>query len=221
MTAARADPVLHARSRRAQSGARDRQCLPQGGAQGGEFAQRRTSAPIEEEAGQGADSSGGRLSSEFLGPQKFRDLQADKKNEVGATVGLAWTEVGGSILTTEAAVMEGKGKLHNHRQAGRRDAGIGAGGHELCALASAPAGSAARFLPQPRHSRARARRRDSEGWAFGRHHHRHQHLQRADQHSGALRSRHDRRDHGARPGAAHRRLEGESCWRRIARASAK
>ena len=49
--------------------------------------------------------------SEFLGPQKFRDLQTDKKNEVGATVGLAWTEVGGSILTTEAAVMEGKGKL--------------------------------------------------------------------------------------------------------------
>jgi len=49
--------------------------------------------------------------SEFLGPHKFRDLQADKKNEIGATVGLAWTEVGGSILTTEAAVMEGKGKL--------------------------------------------------------------------------------------------------------------
>jgi ATP-dependent Lon protease len=49
--------------------------------------------------------------SDYLGPQKFRDLQADKKNEVGATVGLAWTEVGGTILTTEAAVMEGKGKL--------------------------------------------------------------------------------------------------------------
>jgi len=48
---------------------------------------------------------------DYLGPQKFRDLQTDKKNEVGATVGLAWTEVGGSILTTEAAVMEGKGKL--------------------------------------------------------------------------------------------------------------
>jgi ATP-dependent Lon protease len=49
--------------------------------------------------------------SEYLGPQKFRDLQADKANEVGATVGLAWTEVGGSILTTEATVMEGRGKL--------------------------------------------------------------------------------------------------------------
>ncbi|HLG98519.1 MAG TPA: endopeptidase La [Bryobacteraceae bacterium] len=48
---------------------------------------------------------------EFLGPHKFRDTQAEQKNEVGATVGLAWTEVGGSILTTEAAVMEGKGKL--------------------------------------------------------------------------------------------------------------
>jgi ATP-dependent Lon protease len=48
---------------------------------------------------------------EFLGPLKFRDTQTDQKNEVGATVGLAWTEVGGSILTTEAAVMEGKGKL--------------------------------------------------------------------------------------------------------------
>jgi ATP-dependent Lon protease len=48
---------------------------------------------------------------DLLGPQKFRDLQTDKKNEVGATVGLAWTEVGGSILTTEAAIMEGRGKL--------------------------------------------------------------------------------------------------------------
>jgi ATP-dependent Lon protease len=48
---------------------------------------------------------------DFLGPQKFRDLDVEKQNEVGATIGLAWTEVGGSILTTEAAVMEGRGKL--------------------------------------------------------------------------------------------------------------
>ncbi len=53
---------------------------------------------------------GGKVT-EYLGPQKFRDLQADKQNEVGATVGLAWTEVGGSILTTEATIMEGRGKL--------------------------------------------------------------------------------------------------------------
>ena len=48
---------------------------------------------------------------DLLGPAKFRDLQTDKKNEVGAAVGLAWTEVGGQILTTEATLMEGKGKL--------------------------------------------------------------------------------------------------------------
>jgi ATP-dependent Lon protease len=48
---------------------------------------------------------------ELLGPQRFRDTMADKKNEIGASVGLAWTEVGGQILTTEVTTMEGRGKL--------------------------------------------------------------------------------------------------------------
>jgi ATP-dependent Lon protease len=48
---------------------------------------------------------------DLLGPQKFRDTQSDKKNEIGAVTGLAWTEVGGQILTTEATTMEGRGKL--------------------------------------------------------------------------------------------------------------
>jgi ATP-dependent Lon protease len=48
---------------------------------------------------------------EMLGTAKFRDMDLDKQNEIGATTGLAWTEVGGSILTTEATVMEGRGKL--------------------------------------------------------------------------------------------------------------
>ncbi len=47
----------------------------------------------------------------FLGPEKFRDLEAEKRNEIGAAVGLAWTEVGGQLLTTEAIIMDGKGKL--------------------------------------------------------------------------------------------------------------
>jgi ATP-dependent Lon protease len=47
----------------------------------------------------------------LLGPWKFRDLMAEKRSEVGAAVGLAWTEVGGQILTTECTLMEGKGKL--------------------------------------------------------------------------------------------------------------
>jgi ATP-dependent Lon protease len=48
---------------------------------------------------------------DYLGPMKFRDLEADKSNEIGAATGLAWTEVGGQILTTEATIMDGKGKL--------------------------------------------------------------------------------------------------------------
>jgi len=48
---------------------------------------------------------------EFLGVTKFRDTLAHEKNEVGLVTGLAWTEVGGSILTTEVAIVDGKGKL--------------------------------------------------------------------------------------------------------------
>ncbi len=48
---------------------------------------------------------------ELLGPWKYRDLVTDKKNEIGAATGLAWTEVGGQLLTVECTLMEGKGKL--------------------------------------------------------------------------------------------------------------
>ena len=48
---------------------------------------------------------------DLLGPARFRDTTTERKNEVGSTTGLAWTEVGGQILTTECILMEGKGKL--------------------------------------------------------------------------------------------------------------
>src|ERR1700757_164863 len=46
---------------------------------------------------------------DFLGVTKFRDTLANEKSEVGLVTGLGWTEVGGSILTTEVSVVEGKG----------------------------------------------------------------------------------------------------------------
>jgi len=49
--------------------------------------------------------------SEFLGVAKFRDMLAHEKSEVGLVTGLAWTEVGGSILSTEVTTVDGKGKL--------------------------------------------------------------------------------------------------------------
>jgi ATP-dependent Lon protease len=48
---------------------------------------------------------------EFLGVRKFDFGRAEKKNQVGQVVGLAWTEVGGDLLTIEAAVMPGKGNI--------------------------------------------------------------------------------------------------------------
>jgi ATP-dependent Lon protease len=48
---------------------------------------------------------------EFLGVAKYRDSEAHEKSEIGLVTGLAWTEVGGSILTTEVQVLDGKGKL--------------------------------------------------------------------------------------------------------------
>src|SRR5271157_2863471 len=49
--------------------------------------------------------------SEFLGVLKYRELWLEKQNEIGLTTGLAWTEVGGSVLAVEATTMEGKGRL--------------------------------------------------------------------------------------------------------------
>jgi ATP-dependent Lon protease len=48
---------------------------------------------------------------DFLGVLKFREFWLEKHNEVGLATGLAWTEVGGSVLATEATLMEGKGRL--------------------------------------------------------------------------------------------------------------
>jgi ATP-dependent Lon protease len=48
---------------------------------------------------------------EYLGVPRFRPTLAEEKNEIGVATGLAWTEVGGEILVTEATLMPGKGRL--------------------------------------------------------------------------------------------------------------
>jgi ATP-dependent Lon protease len=48
---------------------------------------------------------------EFLGVRKYTYGRAEQKNQVGQVVGLAWTEVGGDLLTIEAALMPGKGVI--------------------------------------------------------------------------------------------------------------
>jgi ATP-dependent Lon protease len=48
---------------------------------------------------------------EYLGVQKFRYGEAELSDQVGVVTGLAWTEVGGEILTIEGVMMPGKGKM--------------------------------------------------------------------------------------------------------------
>ena len=54
----------------------------------------------------------------YLGVRRFRFGLADEQNRIGQVTGLAWTQVGGELLTIEAALMQGKGKLSYTGQLG-------------------------------------------------------------------------------------------------------
>ena len=48
---------------------------------------------------------------DFLGVRKYTYGRAEQQSQIGQVVGLAWTEVGGDLLTIEAATMTGKGNI--------------------------------------------------------------------------------------------------------------
>ena len=47
----------------------------------------------------------------YLGPFKYSSMMREKKDEIGMSTGLAWTQAGGEILFIEVSIMPGKGKL--------------------------------------------------------------------------------------------------------------
>ncbi len=59
-----------------------------------------------------------RNAGKYLGVRRFRYGLAEENDQVGQVTGLAWTEVGGELLTIETAVVPGKGKLTNTGQLG-------------------------------------------------------------------------------------------------------
>ncbi|MFQ5852396.1 MAG: endopeptidase La [Candidatus Binatia bacterium] len=54
---------------------------------------------------------GGKSLHKYLGPAKYRYGIAEVEHKIGVTTGLAWTDLGGELLSTEVAIMPGKGQL--------------------------------------------------------------------------------------------------------------
>ena len=100
---------------------------------------------------------------DFLGVRKYTYGRAEQQNQVGQVVGLAWTEVGGDLLTIEAALMPGKGVIS-------RTGSLGDVMKESVEAARTVVRSRARRLgikdevfEKQRHPHPRARRRDAQG----------------------------------------------------------
>ncbi len=148
--------------------------------------------------------------SDYLGVPKYRYGEIEEEDLVGVVTGLAWTDVGGELLTIEGAMMPGKGKMTvtgNLRDVMKELISAAA---SYVPLAGGCLRHRAAVVRQARHPRARAGRRDAEGRPIGGCRHGDGDRVGDDRHSGAPRCRHDRRDHAAWPGAADRRVEGEA-----------
>ena len=99
----------------------------------------------------------------YLGVRRFRYGQAEENDQVGQVTGLAWTEVGGELLTIEAAIVPGKGKHTHTGQAGRGYDRIHPGGDDRRTQPCQGAGHRQGLPPEARRAHSRARRSHAEG----------------------------------------------------------
>mgnify|MGYP003694626461 CR=1 FL=1 len=196
-SAARSDPLLHARGRRPQFGTRTGQSRAQGGE--------------GDRLGQGGRRSSSRPDNlgVYAGVRKHRYGEMEGEDQVGVVTGLAWTEVGGETLTIRSVMVPGKGRFQATGKLGDvMEGSIDAARSYARSRALHFRHQAAAVRPQG-YSRPRARRGDPEGWTVrGRGHGNLDHLG-SDGHSGEARRRHDGRNHPARTRAADRRPQGE------------
>ncbi|MBM3779087.1 MAG: endopeptidase La [Acidimicrobiia bacterium] len=72
---------------------------------------RKVARKVVVEGGSFSEEIGAEQVTAYLGVPRFRPSAAEEQNEVGIATGLAWTEVGGELLVSEATLMTGKGKL--------------------------------------------------------------------------------------------------------------
>ena len=72
---------------------------------------RKIAKEIVKNGGKGVHKITAKTVQKMLGPPRFRQSQIEEKDQIGLVTGLAWTQVGGELLSVETAIMPGKGKL--------------------------------------------------------------------------------------------------------------
>ena len=146
--------------------------------------------------------------SKFAGVRKYRFGEVEMEDMVGVVTGLAWTEVGGELLSIESVTVPGKGKVNATGKLGEvmRES--------VQAAESFVKSRSLSFGIQPKVFEDRDIHvhvpGDAEGRPLGGCRHGHIHRFGAHRHSGTARRRHDRRGDIARAGPAHRRAEGKT-----------
>ena len=147
---------------------------------------------------------------DYLGVPKYRYGEVEDKDLIGVVTGLAWTDVGGELLTIEAAMMPGKGRMTvtgNLRDVMKELISAAA---SYVRIARGRLRHRAALVRPARHPRPRAGRCDAEGRTLRRRRHGHRDRLGDDRSSGAPRPRYDWRDHATRPRVADRRPQGEA-----------
>ncbi len=127
----------------------------------------------------------------YLGVKRFRYGKAEDENRIGQVTGLAWTEVGGELLTIEAAIVPGKGKLQHTGQLGEVMQESIQAAMTVVRSRVAGAGSGAGVLSEERRPPAHARRRHAEGRPERGHRNVHGAGVGAHAYSGSVGRRHD------------------------------
>ena len=146
----------------------------------------------------------------FLGVRRFTFGLAEKNNQVGQVTGLAWTEVGGELLTIESSVMPGKGKTITTGKLGEVMQESIQAALSVVRSRSRKLGINEDFYQKNDihiHLPEGATPKDGPSAGIGI---LHRHGVGVHRHPGARGCRDDRRDHVARRSAADRRLEGEA-----------
>ena len=150
---------------------------------------------------------------ELLGPERYQNEKVQRIDVPGAALGLAWTPVGGEVLTVETALMPGTQQLILTGQLGDVMKESAQAALSYVRSHAAALGIEPDFFEHTRPARAPAGRRHPQGRALGRHHAVHGDGEPAHRPQGARGPGHDRRDHAAGPGAEDRRPQGEGAGR--------